>query len=117
MTERNSQPKQVSIYIDGACMGNPGPGGYGVILQYGRHRKELSGGYRPTTNNRMELMAATVGRRALKTECAVTMYSDSKIPVQELNLETTRRANANNWRVGKKKKKKKKKTKKANSDL
>ena len=105
--------QQVTIYTDGACTGNPGPGGYGIVLQHGRHRKELSGGYRLTTNNRMELMAAIVGLRALKTKCAVTIYSDSKILVEGLTLGTARCAKGNNWRRGKKKKK----TKKANSDL
>ena len=70
--------KQVDLYTDGACSGNPGPGGYGIVLCYGEHRKELSGGYRRTTNNRMELMAAIVGLEALNQPCEVTLYSDSK---------------------------------------
>jgi ribonuclease HI len=70
--------KQVSNYTDGACSGNPGPGGYGVVLLYRDQRKELSGGYQPTTNNRMEIMAAIVGLRALKERCAVTLYTDSQ---------------------------------------
>lgn len=68
----------VEIYSDGAASGNPGPGGYGTILQCGVHRKELSGGYAYTTNNRMELLAVIVGLEALKQEgCEVTVYSDS----------------------------------------
>lgn len=70
--------KEVSLYTDGACRGNPGPGGWGAILVYGPHERELSGGERETTNNRMELMAAISGLEALKERCSVTLYSDSK---------------------------------------
>ena len=70
--------KEVSLYTDGACRGNPGPGGWGAILVYGPHERELSGGERETTNNRMELMAAISGLEALKEKCSVTLYSDSK---------------------------------------
>jgi len=69
----------VILYTDGAARGNPGPGGYGVVLMSGSHRKEISGGYRHTTNNRMELMAVIVGLKALKVEnCNVTIYTDSR---------------------------------------
>ena len=78
--------KQVELYTDGACSGNPGKGGYGIVLCYGPHRLELSGGYRLTTNNRMELMAAVEGLRALKEPCEVTLYSDSKYLVDALRL-------------------------------
>ena len=75
----NQDPlKEVTLYTDGACLGNPGPGGYGIVLIYGPHRKEFSSGYRLTTNNRMEMMAAIVGLRALKYPCKVTLYTDSK---------------------------------------
>lgn len=70
--------KQVAIYTDGACKGNPGPGGWGVLLRMGRHEKELSGGEDDTTNNRMELTAAIKGLSALIEPCAVDLYSDSK---------------------------------------
>lgn len=70
--------KEVSLYTDGACRGNPGKGGWGAILVYGRYEKEMSGGERVTTNNRMELMAAIEGLSALKEPCSVTLYSDSK---------------------------------------
>jgi len=70
--------KHVSIYTDGACRGNPGRGGWGAILVYGRHERELSGGERETTNNRMELQAAIAGLRALREPCEVDLYSDSK---------------------------------------
>ena len=65
------------MFSDGACLGNPGPGGYGVILAYGEHRRELSGGFRKTTNNRMELTAAIRGLDALKERCTVRIVSDS----------------------------------------
>ena len=70
--------KVVTIYTDGACSGNPGPGGWGAILSMGEHRKELSGGEAGTTNNRMELMAAIAALEALKTPCKVALYTDSK---------------------------------------
>lgn len=70
--------KHVTIYTDGACRGNPGRGGWGTILVYGVHEREMSGGEPLTTNNRMELMAAIEGLRALKEPCEVDLYSDSK---------------------------------------
>lgn len=70
------------MYTDGAARGNPGPGGYGVVLMSGPHRKELSGGFACTTNNRMELLAVITGLEAIKAEnCQVTIYSDSKYVV------------------------------------
>ena len=72
----------VEIFTDGASRGNPGPGGYGTILKYGQHEKELSGGYRKTTNNRMELLSVIVGLEALhKLNQEVIVYSDSKYVV------------------------------------
>ena len=71
--------KTVTIYTDGACSGNPGPGGWGAILQYGEFRKELSGGEPHTTNNRMELTGVITALEALKEPCEVELYSDSKI--------------------------------------
>ncbi len=67
----------VVMYTDGACKGNPGPGGWGVLLQYGNRRRELCGGEADTTNNRMELRAAIEGLRALKRPCTVHLYTDS----------------------------------------
>ena len=67
----------VTIYTDGGCIGNPGPGGWAAILLYGEHRKELSGRYRETTNNRMELRAAIEGLEALTRPCRVELYTDS----------------------------------------
>jgi len=76
---------QVTIYTDGAAKGNPGPGGYGVVLLSGVHRKEISGGFAHTTNNRMELLAVIVGLEALKNDnCQVTIYSDSKYVVDSV---------------------------------
>ena len=69
---------QVTIYTDGACQGNPGPGGWGAILKYGRHEKNISGGEKDTTNNRMELRAALEALRALNESCQVTLFTDSE---------------------------------------
>lgn len=73
----NTPKKNVTIYTDGACSGNPGPGGWGAILIYGEHEKELSGGEAETTNNRMEMMAAIESLKALKHHCIVDVYTDS----------------------------------------
>ncbi|MEO3866888.1 ribonuclease HI [Rheinheimera fenheensis] len=70
--------KTVAIYTDGSCLGNPGPGGYGVVLTYKQHRKELSGGFKLTTNNRMELLAAIVALESLKDSCDVDLTTDSQ---------------------------------------
>ena len=70
--------KTVTLYTDGACSGNPGPGGWGAILMLGEHKKELSGGEASTTNNRMELTAVIRGLEALKEPSVVELYSDSK---------------------------------------
>jgi ribonuclease HI len=96
------EPKKVTIYTDGACLGNPGPGGYGVVLLYDGHRKELSGGFRLTTNNRMEMMAVIVGLRALKERCSVTLYSDSEYVVNSISKGWAARWRANGWRRNKK---------------
>lgn len=78
----NTYPPQITIYTDGAASGNPGPGGYGVVLLSGAHRKELSEGFRLTTNNRMELLAVIIGLNALRFEGSnVTIYSDSRYVV------------------------------------
>lgn len=73
-----SELKKVDIFTDGACSGNPGAGGWGAILRYGEHEKELSGGEKSTTNNRMELTALIEALKALKTKCSITVYTDSK---------------------------------------
>jgi ribonuclease HI len=69
---------EVEIFTDGACSGNPGPGGWGAILRYGKVEKELAGGEKQTTNNRMELTAAIMGLEALKRSCKVRLYTDSQ---------------------------------------
>ena len=76
--------KAVIAYTDGACRGNPGPGGWGVFLQYGQHRKEFSGGESPTTTNRMELMAAISALESLREPCKVILHTDSKYVLQGL---------------------------------
>jgi len=89
--------KTIEIYTDGACLGNPGPGGYGAVLIYGSHRRELSGGFRLTTNNRMEMMGAIVALNTLTEPCAVTLYSDSKYVVDALVKGWAKRWQARNW--------------------
>ena len=69
--------KQVNIFTDGACSGNPGPGGYGIVLKYGTHVKEKNGGEKHTTNNRMEMMACIVALESLKQPCSVSITTDS----------------------------------------
>ncbi|MGD8999594.1 MAG: ribonuclease HI [Granulosicoccaceae bacterium] len=69
---------KVEIFTDGACRGNPGPGGWGVLMRYGKHEKSLKGAERDTTNNRMELMAAIMGLESLKRGCAVSVTTDSQ---------------------------------------
>ena len=76
--------KTVTVYTDGACSGNPGPGGWGAILEFMGHEKELSGGEANTTNNRMELTAVIRALEALKEPCAVELYSDSKYVIDAL---------------------------------
>ena len=89
--------KPVTIYSDGACSGNPGPGGYGVILDYNGHRKEISGGYRRTTNNRMELMGAIAGLEALTEPCSVTLVTDSQYVVNGIEKGWAARWRARGW--------------------
>lgn len=93
--------KEVQLYTDGACRGNPGKGGYGAILVYGKYEKEISGGERETTNNRMELMAAIVGLEALKEPCRVTLYSDSKYVVEAFLQGWVHSWRLQGWRRGK----------------
>ncbi len=97
-----NQLKSVTIYTDGACLGNPGPGGYAAILISGDQRKEISGGFNNTTNNRMELMAAIKGLEALKKPCRVTLYSDSQYLVESMTQGWARRWQASGWKRNKK---------------
>jgi len=97
--------QEIIMYTDGASRGNPGPGGYGTILMYGDKRKELSQGYRLTTNNRMELMAVIAGLEALKkTRLTITIYSDSQYIVKALNEGWLNKWLATNFAKGKKNK-------------
>ena len=90
--------QQVEIYTDGGCLGNPGRGGYGAILAFGENRRELSGGYKHTTNNRMELMACIHALEALKRQCTVTVYSDSKYLVDGVSKGWAVKWKKNNWK-------------------
>lgn len=93
MTQRPS----IRIYTDGACTGNPGPGGYGVVILNGGKRRELAGGYDRTTNNRMEMMAVIVGLEELATPANVILYSDSKYIVDAVNKGWAKKWRANKW--------------------
>ncbi|MBN2281376.1 MAG: ribonuclease HI [Candidatus Marinimicrobia bacterium] len=93
----------ITIYTDGACSGNPGPGGFGVVLKQGQYRKELSEGFKLTTNNRMELLAVIEGLEALKYENSeVKIYSDSKYIVDAINQDWAVKWRANGWKRNKK---------------
>jgi ribonuclease HI len=89
--------KRVNIYTDGGCINNPGPGGYAAILLFGSHRKEISGGFRLTTNNRMEIYAAISGLAALKERCRVTIYSDSQYLVNAMEKGWALKWRAQQW--------------------
>ncbi len=91
--------KKVTIYTDGACRGNPGPGGWAAILVYGEHVREMSGGESETTNNRMELLAAISGLSALKESCAVHLTSDSKYLVDAISLGWLADWRRRGWRL------------------
>lgn len=93
--------KKVELYTDGACRGNPGRGGWGAILVYGKYEKELCGGEAETTNNRMELLAAIEGLSALKEPCEVTLYSDSKYLVDAYVQDWVSGWRERGWRRGK----------------
>ena len=95
----------ITMYTDGSSRGNPGPGGYGVVLMSGTHRKELSQGYKRTTNNRMELMAVIAGLEALKKDqLNVTVYSDSQYIVKAIEEGWLKKWIATNFKGGKKNK-------------
>ena len=95
--------KTVTLYTDGACSGNPGPGGWGAILVYGGAEKELSGGEKSTTNNRMELTAVIEGLSALKEPCIVELYSDSKYVIDGLSKGWAVSWRKNGWKKADKK--------------
>ena len=95
--------KTVTLYTDGACSGNPGPGGWGAILEYEGHEKEISGGEESTTNNRMELTAVIRGLQALKESCIVELYSDSKYVIDGLEKGWAVSWRKNGWKKADKK--------------
>ncbi|MBR2310251.1 MAG: ribonuclease HI [Oscillospiraceae bacterium] len=95
--------KTVTLYTDGACSGNPGPGGWGAILECKGTEKELSGGEKETTNNRMELTAVIEGLKALKESCIVELYSDSKYVIDGLSKGWAAAWQKNGWRKADKK--------------
>lgn len=94
--------KKIKIYADGACSGNPGPGGYGAILECDGVRKELSAGYKNTTNNRMEIRGVIAGLEALGEPCEVVVTSDSQYVVNAMTQGWARKWQQNNWMRNKK---------------
>ena len=98
MTGATQRAMRVELFTDGACLGNPGPGGWGALLRAGAREKELSGGEAQTTNNRMELMAAIAGLESLKRPCAVALTTDSQYVKRGVE-EWMTRWRANGWRT------------------
>ena len=96
--------KKVEIFTDGACKGNPGPGGWGAILRYKDVEKEISGGEADTTNNRMELTAVISALELLKEPCEVELYTDSQYVANAVNLGWAKKWKANGWKHNKKEK-------------
>lgn len=94
--------KKVEIYTDGACKGNPGPGGWGAVLRYGNNEKEISGGEKETTNNRMEISAVLMALKCLKEPCSVTLYSDSQYVCNAIKQGWAKKWQKNNWMRNKK---------------
>ena len=94
--------KQVTIYTDGACSGNPGPGGWGCILMYNQHKKESSGGAADTTNNRMEITAALEALKLLKEPCQVDLYTDSAYLCNALEKKWLETWSKNGWKTASK---------------
>ena len=94
--------KQVTIYTDGACSGNPGPGGWGCVLMYKQHQKESSGGAADTTNNRMEITAALEALKLLKEPCAVDLYTDSAYLCNALEKHWLENWTRNDWKTANK---------------
>ena len=95
--------KNVCIHTDGSCLGNPGPGGWGAVLRFGDTMRELSGGYKYTTNNRMELMAAIFALEALKEPCAVELHTDSQYLRQAVESRWLEGWKRNGWKTAAKK--------------
>ncbi len=91
------KPRHVIIHTDGSCIGNPGPGGYAAILEFRGQERVLSGGFRRTTNNRMEILAVIAGLEALSEPCSVTVYSDSQYVVNAIEKGWAEKWRANGW--------------------
>ena len=89
--------KRVTVHTDGSCLGNPGPGGYAAVLEFQGQERELSGGFRRTTNNRMEILAVIAGLEALSETCSVTVFSDSQYVVNAIEKGWARKWRANGW--------------------
>lgn len=104
MENTHKERKHVVIYTDGSALGNPGPGGYGVVISYQGHERELSSGFRLTTNNRMEILAAIVALETLTQTCKVTLHTDSQYLVNSITKGWAKRWQANGWRRNKKEK-------------
>lgn len=94
--------KEVEIFTDGACQGNPGPGGWGAILKYNEHEKEISGGEAHTTNNRMEISAVLEAVKLLKEPCSITLYSDSQYVCNAIEKGWAKKWQSNGWMRNKK---------------
>jgi ribonuclease HI len=103
MGSMGTDKKIVNLYTDGACSHNPGPGGWGAILEYGGREKELSGGEKNTTNNRMELMAVIEGLSALKEPCQVNLYTDSQYVANSIIKGWAESWQKNGWKKADKK--------------
>ena len=93
----DASSRRVTIHTDGSCLGNPGPGGYAAILEYRGQERELSGGYRRTTNNRMEILAVIAGLEVLTERCSVVVCSDSRYVVDAIEKGWARKWKANDW--------------------
>ena len=93
--------KNIEIFTDGACLGNPGPGGWGVILRYNGIEKTLSGGEAETTNNRMEILAVIKALEALKEKCNIELYTDSQYVCNAINKGWAQKWKSNNWKRNK----------------
>lgn len=91
--------KEVEVFTDGACQGNPGPGGYAALLVYGDKKRTIAGGFKRTTNNRMELMAAIAGLEALRYPCSVTLWTDSKYLADSVRLGWAKSWRAKGWKL------------------
>ena len=91
--------KAIEVYADGCCLGNPGRGGYGVVMLHEGHRRELKGGFKHTTNNRMEILAVIMALESLKEPCRVTLYSDSQYVVKAINEGWAEKWKSRGWKT------------------